>query len=141
PAVTWRFPLSSKAEHMMFLREHARRASRLSDFLPWAALVAPGIVLGKDGSFLRVARFRGPDLDSATQAELIATSNRLNSALKRLGTGWAIYVEAQRKASPGYPVSTGFADPVSALIDEERRDQFEGGDTSQPNFTSAYYLT
>jgi type IV secretion system protein VirB4 len=126
---------------MMFLREHARRASRLSDFLPWAALVAPGIVLNKDGSFMRVARFRGPDLDSAAQAELMATSARLNSALKRLGTGWAIYVEAQRKASPGYPVSSGFADPVSALIDEERRAQFEGGDTSQPNFTSTFYLS
>ena len=126
---------------MMFLREHARRASRLSDFLPWAALIAPGIILNKDGSFLRIARFRGPDLDSATQSELIATSNRLNSALKRLGTGWAIYVEAQRKASPGYPVSDGFGDPVSALIDEERRDQFEGGDITRPNFTSAYYLT
>ncbi|MFB0872599.1 MULTISPECIES: conjugal transfer protein TrbE [unclassified Sphingobium] len=126
---------------MMFLREHARRASRLSDFLPWAALIAPGIILNKDGSFMRIARFRGPDLDSATQAELIATSARLNSALKRLGTGWAIYVEAQRKESPGYPGSDGFVDPVSALIDEERRDQFEGGDVTQPNFTSAYYLT
>ncbi|KXU32391.1 conjugal transfer protein TrbE [Sphingobium sp. 22B] len=126
---------------MMFLREHARRASRLSDFLPWAALIAPGIILNKDGSFLRIARFRGPDLDSATQAELIATSSRLNSALKRLGTGWAIYVEAQRKESPGYPASKGFIDPVSALIDEERRDQFDGGDVTQPNFTSAYYLT
>jgi type IV secretion system protein VirB4 len=126
---------------MMFLREHARRASRLSDFLPWAAMVAPGIILNKDGSFQRTLRFRGPDLDSATQAELIATSARLNAALKRLGTGWAIYVEAQRKASPGYPVSAGFADPVSGLIDEERRAQFEGGDVSQPNFTSAYYLT
>jgi type IV secretion system protein VirB4 len=126
---------------MMFLAEHARRASRLSDFLPWAAMIAPGVILNKDGSFLRVARFRGPDLDSATQAELIATSARLNSALKRLGTGWAIYVEAQRTASPGYPLSDGFADPVSALIDEERRDLFEGGDVTQPNFTSAYYLT
>jgi len=126
---------------MMFLREHARRASRLSDFLPWAAMIAPGIILNKDGSFLRVARFRGPDLDSATQAELIAISARLNSVLKRLGTGWAIYVEAQRTASPGYPASDGFGDPVSALIDEERRDLFEGGDLTQPNFTSAYYLT
>jgi type IV secretion/conjugal transfer VirB4 family ATPase len=126
---------------MMFLREHARHASRLSDFLPWAAMIAPGIILNKDGSFLRIARFRGPDLDSATQAELIATSARLNSALKRLGTGWAIYVEAQRKPSPGYPISDGFADPVSALVDEERRDLFEGGDVTQPNFTSAYYLT
>ena len=126
---------------MMFLREHARRASRLSDFLPWAAMVAPGIILDKDGSFQRTARFRGPDLDSATQAELVATSSRLNSALKRLGTGWAIYVEAQRRSSPGYPTSDGFTDPVSALIDEERRDQFEGGDITQPNLTSAYFLT
>ncbi|QBE92458.1 conjugal transfer protein TrbE [Sphingomonas paucimobilis] len=127
---------------MMFLREHKRAPTRLSDFLPWAAMVAPGIVLNKDGSFLRVARFRGPDLDSATQAELIVTSARLNSALKRLGTGWAIYVEAQRKPSPGYPESDGFTDVVSALIDEERRAQFDGqGDIVQPNFTSSYYLS
>src|SRR3546814_15362494 len=70
----------------------------------------------------------------------MATSARLNSALKRLGTGWVIYVEAQRKASPSYPVSTGFADPLSALIDEERRAQFDGSDDAQSNFTSAYYL-
>ena len=71
----------------------------------------------------------------------MATSARLNSALKRLGTGWAIYVEAQRKPSAAYPVSEGFADPVSALIDAERRDAFEGGDITQPNLTSTYYLT
>ena len=127
---------------MLFLAEHRRHAARLSDYLPWAAVVAAGVVLNKDGSFQRTARFRGPDLDSATQAELIATSSRLNSALKRLGTGWAIYVEAQRKPSPHYPASTGFADRLSALVDEERRDMFEGdGHVAEPNLTSAYYLT
>ncbi len=126
---------------MLFLREHAKKAKRLADYLPWAALIGPGIVLNKDGSFQRTLRFRGPDLDSATQSELIATTARLNAALKRLGTGWAIYVEAQRRPSPDYPVSTGFADPVSGLIDEERRAQFEGLDVAQPNYTSAYYLT
>jgi len=126
---------------MLFLREHARKAKRLADYLPWAALIGDGIILGKDGSFMRVLKFRGPDLDSATQSELITTSARLNAALKRLGTGWAIYVEAQRRPSPDYPVSTGFADPVSGLIDEERRAQFEGLDVAQANYTSAYYLT
>lgn len=138
----------------MFLREHARARTRLSDFLPWAAMIAPGIILNKDGSFQRTLGFRGPDLDSATQSELIATSARLNAALKRLGSGWAIHVEAQRKASPDYPASEGFPDPVSGLVDEERRAQFEdwavvatyGADrrtieAHQPNFTSAYYLT
>ena len=55
-----------------------------------------GVVLNKDGSFQRTARFRGPDLDSATPAELVAIAGRLNNALRRLGSGWAIFVEAQR---------------------------------------------
>jgi len=51
---------------MFSLREYRNTADRLADFLPWTALVAPGVVLNKDGSFQRSARFRGPDLDSAT---------------------------------------------------------------------------
>ena len=55
---------------MMNLAEYRRTASRLADFLPWAALVGPGVIVNKDGSFQRTARFRGPDLDSAVAAEL-----------------------------------------------------------------------
>lgn len=72
---------------MMSLREYRSKAAHLADFLPWAALAAEGVVLNKDGSFQRTARFRGPDLDSATPSELIATTARLNSALRRLGSG------------------------------------------------------
>jgi type IV secretion system protein VirB4 len=57
---------------MMNLAEYRRRSQSLTDFLPWAALVEKGIVLNKDGSFQRSARFRGPDLDSSTPAELVA---------------------------------------------------------------------
>ena len=71
---------------MLSLREYRNKADRLADFLPWAALVAPGVVLNKDGSFQRTSRFRGPDLDSSTPAELVATTARLNSALRRLGS-------------------------------------------------------
>ena len=53
---------------MIDLREYRRRGAMLADFLPWAGLIAPGIVLNKDGAFQRTARFRGPDLDSATGA-------------------------------------------------------------------------
>ena len=79
---------------MMNLAEYRKRPALLADWLPWAGLVAPGVVLNKDGSFQRTVRFRGPDLDSATQGELIATSARLNNALRRLGSGWALFVEA-----------------------------------------------
>ncbi len=122
---------------MMSLREYRDRAAHLADFLPWAALVSEGVVLNKDGSFQRTARFRGPDLDSATPAEVVATTARLNNALRRLGSGWAIFVEAQRTPALDYPESE-FPDPVSALVDMERRAQFreEGA-----HFESAYYLT
>jgi type IV secretory pathway VirB4 component len=93
---------------MMSLREYRNKAAHLADFLPWAALVAEGVVLNKDGSFQRTARFRGPDLDSATPAELVATTARLNSSLRRLGSGWAIFVEAQRTPALDYPDVTSF---------------------------------
>src|SRR3546814_8465187 len=65
------------------LSEYRGKSQALSDFLPWAALVAEGVILNKDGSFQRTARFRGPDLDSATPAELVSTTSRLNNALRR----------------------------------------------------------
>ncbi len=122
---------------MLSLREYRNKADRLADFLPWAALVAPGVVLNKDGSFQRTARFRGPDLDSSTPAELVATTARLNSALRRLGSGWSIFVEAVRRPALDYPVCA-FPDPASALVERERAAQFaeEGA-----HFESRYYLT
>ena len=109
---------------MMNLAEYRKKPQSLVDFLPWAALVASGVILNKDGSLQRTARFRGPDLDSATPAELVGTTARLNNALRRLGSGWAIFVEASRDAAQNYPLSE-FPDPVSGLVDAERRAQFE----------------
>ncbi|HUA78089.1 MAG TPA: conjugal transfer protein TrbE, partial [Acetobacteraceae bacterium] len=90
---------------MLNLAEYRRKPQILADFLPWAALVAEGIILNKDGSFQRTARFRGPDLDSATPAELVGTTARLNNALRRLGSGWAIFIEASRVPAQHYPRS------------------------------------
>src|SRR5919201_3216031 len=101
---------------MFNLAEYRNKPQSLADFLPWAALVAQGVVLNKDGAFQRTARFRGPDLDSATPAELVGVTARLNNALRRLGSGWAIFVEAQRIAAQTYPHSV-FPDPASALVD------------------------
>jgi type IV secretion system protein VirB4 len=122
---------------MMNLAEYRKRPALLADYLPWAALVANGVVLNKDGSFQRTARFRGPDLDSATPAELVGTTARLNNALRRLGSGWAIFVEAQRDAANRYPENR-FPDAVSALVDAERKAQFE---EEGAHFESGYYLT
>ena len=122
---------------MMSLAEYRNRNATLADFLPWAALVGRGVVLNKDGSFQRTARFRGPDLDSATPAELVGTTARLNNALRRLDSGWALFVEAQRMPAQSYPHSL-FPDPVSALVDVERREQFQ---EEGAHFESRHFFT
>lgn len=122
---------------MMNLAEYRNRNARLADFLPWAALVREGVVLNKDGSLQRSARFRGPDLDSSVAAELVAIASRLNNAFRRLGSRWAIFVEAQRHAAGAYPEST-FADAASALVDAERKAGFE---ETGAHYESSYFLT
>lgn len=122
---------------MLNIREYQSRAARLADYLPWAALIAPGVVLNKDGSFQRTARYRGPDLDSATQAELVAISARINDALKRFGSGWALFFEADRQQIKTYPYSV-FPDKASWIVDQERRGAFEA---EQAHFDTSYYLT
>jgi type IV secretion system protein VirB4 len=122
---------------MMNLAEYRRRSRSLADFLPWAALIERGVILNKDGSFQRSAHFRGPDLDSATAAELASITSRLNNALRRLGSGWALFVEAQRVPANRYPDSR-FPDLASGLLDAERRAQFEEEDA---HFESRHYLT
>ncbi len=122
---------------MMNLAEYRRTAARLADYLPWVALVAPGIVLNKDGSFQRTARFRGPDLDSSVAAELVAVASRINNAFRRLGLGWSIFVEAQRYEAATYPDNI-FPDPASALVDAERKADFE---EAGAHFVSSYFLT
>ncbi|MCH4024530.1 MAG: conjugal transfer protein TrbE [Acetobacter sp.] len=122
---------------MMSLGEYRNRAALLSDYLPWAALVEKGVVLNKDGSFQRTARIRGPDLDSATPAELVGVTGRLNNALRRLGSGWAVFVEAQRVPATIYPESD-FPDAASQMVDLERREQFED---EGAHFESRYFLT
>src|SRR3954451_8943215 len=104
---------------MLNIAEYRRRSERFADHLPWAALVAPGVVLNKDGSFQRTFAFRGPDLESATEAELVAVSARVNNVLKRFGSSWALFFDAERIEALGYPQSR-FEDAASWLVDKER---------------------
>jgi type IV secretion system protein TrbE len=121
---------------MLDFREHKRVHDALSDVLPWAALVAPDTVLNKDGSFLAVIRYRGPDLDSSTEDERILKAAHINNILRRLGSGWALYAEAQRRVVNSYPTSS-FPDPLSYLIDKRRAHSFR----SNQHFETRYFLS
>ena len=122
---------------MRFLEEARRRPASLADHLPWAALVAPGVVLNKDGSFLTALSVRGPDLESSTEDELMSVRARLNNALKRLGAGWCLHVEARRRPADPYPTSD-MPVTAAALVDAERQAAF---DHAEPAFETDVRLS
>ena len=125
---------------MFSLKEYRVQNDRLIDLLPWAALIAPSVILNKDGSFQQTLRFRGPDLQSSSEHQLVSAMARLNNVLKRLGSGWALFVEARRDDSLAYTDEKElfFPDVASQLIDLERRRSFEG---AGEHYESNYYIT
>ena len=128
--------VGGKGYELFTLSEHKRHPDRFSDHLPWAMLVAPGVVFNKNGSFQTTFVFRGPDLDSATEAELVITTAQINNTLKRLTGGWAIYADSHRRRDASYP-QAAWPDPLTHLLDEERRLRFQG----DRYFASTRYLT
>ena len=102
------------------LREHRTVPSGVADLLGWGFLVGDGVVLQKDGSLMAGYRYAGPDVTAATHPELDALSRHVNDALLPFGDEWMFHVDAVRRPAAAYPPSV-FPDPVTQLIDEERR--------------------
>lgn len=122
---------------MFNISEYQTSSHRLSDLLPWAALVAPGIVLNKDGAFQQSILFRPPDMQSSSEEIIQSVASQLNNAFKSLSAGWSIFVEASKKGAVNYPDSS-FPDPASRLLDAERKAYFE---KEKLHFESRYILT
>lgn len=122
---------------MLNLKEYSDTPKLLADYLPWACMVAPGVVLNKDGSFQTSFKYRGPDLESSTQEELVSIMARINNVLRRFGSGWALFFEAQRSEVHEYPDSE-FPNAAAWLVDEERALQ---ADEAGARFQSDFYLT
>ncbi|MFT0549129.1 transporter [Allopusillimonas ginsengisoli] len=112
---------------MLKLSLFRSKAAGLPDFITYAELMKDGIVRGKDGSLLAGFFFRGDDAASATVSERNYLTVMVNQYLSRFGAGWAVWVDAARIPSPGYPSAdqSHFPEPITALIDAERRAGFE----------------
>lgn len=117
--------------------EHRRHAIGLADLLLYDSLVEDGILLLHDGGLLAGWKFRGPDLGSATHAEMATLSARLGAILK-LGSGWMVKSDSIRSQAPGYPEAQQFPDSITRIIDDERREQFMAEGV---HFESEYFLT
>jgi type IV secretion system protein VirB4 len=108
------------------LKKYRKKSKGVADLLDWAALIDDGVVLNKSGSLLAGYFYRGQDIASSTVFERNYITGRVNVALAKFGNGWATWHDAVRMPAASYPSreQSHFPDPISLMIDEERRTQF-----------------
>jgi len=106
------------------------------DKLNYAELVAPGIMLMKDGALLAGWEFNGPDLESASEYELNSLSAQINSAFLHLGDGWMLHHNVMRFPALSYPGTGNFPDATTRLFDLERKERYEQIGTLFENVSS-----
>jgi len=127
---------------MVALKSFRHPGPSFADLVPYAGLIANGVILLKDGSLMSGWYFAGPDSESASDSERNEVSRQINMILSRLGSGWMIQVEAVRVPTVAYPAEADchFPDPVTRAIDAERRAHFER-DSGHFESTHALILT
>jgi type IV secretory pathway VirB4 component len=110
----------------------------LADFLPWAALVAPGVVLNKDG----IVPADRPVSRSRSRQRDAGRTGRHDRAPEQCAAPSRLRLGDLRRGAASIPPPTirtaCFRNPASALLDIERREQFED---SGVLFESSYFLT
>ncbi len=106
------------------IREYKQRVDRASDLLNFEYMKDEQTMFNKDGSYLAFIKYRGPDLDSTTDEELLSLTERVNRILMRLGDGWCVLSEANRTADDEYPESK-FDNKLAEMIDETRGHMFK----------------
>jgi type IV secretion system protein VirB4 len=124
------------------------KVAELVNALPWAYCVRRDeyitdtikiencVVVHKDGCVQQSFGFRGNDLDSFSASYINSVSAYLNEAVKRLGDGWMVSVEAQRYITSDYPESD-FEIEAGYLVEQERKESFK---SYGEHFDSSYYL-
>lgn len=122
--------------HIVNLKEYNSDYNKVSSFVPWWALVAPGVIVNEDGSFMATFRYRGRDTASSTDYEMVAMTARINHILKLYGTGWCFYIEARRQIANGFDARV-FPDIPCQLQENERVNKFNGGEY----YEMEYYFT
>ncbi|MGH7616917.1 MAG: hypothetical protein ACREPM_06785, partial [Gemmatimonadaceae bacterium] len=120
----------------------------MADLLNWGFVVDQGpqaVVLQKDGSLLAGWRYRGPDFSAASPEDIDALSAHVNDALLPFTDNWMFHVDAIRRPAAPYRADS-FPDPISQLIDDERRETQQtlrrrvGGQYETSYFFVATYL-
>jgi len=111
---------------MHSLKPYKRTDRGLPDYVNWGSIIAPNIILNKDGSLLAGRYFKGKNLAHADTSAWDAASETVNRALGKLSGGWSIWVDAVRLPVSRFtdPARNHFPNEVAELIEDERRATF-----------------
>ncbi|MDE1891714.1 MAG: transporter [Betaproteobacteria bacterium] len=109
---------------MWSLNSFRHKSLSAVDLLPWAGLVAPGVILTKGGGYLASWRYQGPDLDSANAHEMNWMANHLNQILA-LDEGWIIHCDVFRIPADLTLPAGSFPDATTELIEAVRQEGFK----------------
>jgi len=111
---------------MLPLKEYRDKAKGLPDLLNFAAVISEGRYLNKDGSLMAGFFYKAIDSSEATADEINSQAAQINNIFARFGSGWTIHADVIRSEMPPYTLdrNSEFSDPVSRLIEEERKDFF-----------------
>lgn len=124
---------------MQSMRAFRSKKTALPDLLNWGAVIDDGVILNKDGSLTAGWFYRGSDLITATPNERNRVSAVVNAALIKLGSEWMLNQDAIRIESKSYTAASenSFPDPISELIEAERRAHFQ---SDNRHYESVYAL-
>lgn len=98
------------------------------ELLPWGVgLVSDGrvLIVNKDGTLSSCFLIEGPDFGTSTSETLERLSSVVNSVLVGLAGEHVVHLDAIRRRASGYPVEGAFPDPLTAYLDELRREDYE----------------
>ena len=109
-----------EVDQTLQLKRHRSTEPGVCDLLNYAAVVADGVVIGKNGALMAGWEYTGDDNASATDTQRDVVSARINQAFARLGSGWMLHVDVGRSPVEVYSARrlSHFPDRVSAAIDE-----------------------
>ncbi|NBB87836.1 MAG: hypothetical protein GVY12_16635 [Bacteroidetes bacterium] len=138
------------------LQEYRAEPEALADLVQWALLAAPGVIWNKDGAFVGVFEFSGPDLSFATADQTDQVADQTARALGVLDERHMLHVDQVRLPSHAYrseyiygkgasrmatadraspPAKT--SPPLAWLIDRQRRARHMSGTHFEDRFFMA----
>ena len=119
--------------------QYHQKSLGLSDRLPFANFIDPGILHNKDESFTTIFAIKPMDLDASTEDEKAYVRAVMHNAFIQFGNGWTMHFNMDKVESAGYILQEDchFTDATTYTLDHERRIQY---DQEQSHFEDEYVI-